>query len=81
MIEVADSILRQDCEVKDKLCAQAGIADYWVLDLKNRQIHLFRKPTATGYTRHLILTEPNQISPLAFSDLSLSLAEILPPGS
>lgn len=79
VVEVADSTLRQDCEVKAKLYAQAGIADYWVLDLKHRQIHLFRAPTATGYTQHLILTEPNQISPLAFSDILLSLTDILPP--
>ena len=79
VVEVADSTLRQDCEVKAKLYAQAGIADYWVLDLKHRQIHLFRAPTATGYTQHLILTEPNQISPLAFSDVLLSLTDILPP--
>jgi Uma2 family endonuclease len=79
VVEVADSTLQQDCEVKAKLYAQAGIADYWVLDLKHRQIHLFRAPTTTGYTHHLILTEPNQISPLAFSDVLLSLSEILPP--
>jgi Uma2 family endonuclease len=81
VVEVADSTLRQDCEVKAKLYAQAGIADYWVLDLKNRQIHLFREPTAVGYRHHLILTEPNQMSPLTFSDILLSLSTILPPGS
>lgn len=79
VVEVADSTLRQDCEVKDKLYAQAGIADYWVIDLKNRQLHIFREPTSTGYTRHLILTEPNQVSPLGFPELMLSLAAILTP--
>jgi Uma2 family endonuclease len=81
VVEVADSTLKQDCDIKDKLYAQAGIADYWVLDLKNRQLHVFRTPTPTGYTSHLILTEPNQISPLAFPHLSLSLSSILPPVS
>jgi len=76
---VADSTLKQDCEIKDKLYAQAGIADYWVLDLKNRQLHIFRNPTPTGYTSHLILTEPNQIMPLAFPTLTLSLTNLLPP--
>jgi Uma2 family endonuclease len=79
VVEVADSTLKQDCEIKDKLYAQAGIADYWVVDLKNRQLHIFRNPTFTGYTNHLILTEPNQISPLAFPDVALSLTAILPP--
>ncbi|MFH7243493.1 MAG: Uma2 family endonuclease [Spirulina sp.] len=41
---MADSTLRQDCEVKAKLYAQAAIADYWMLDLKHRQIHLFCAP-------------------------------------
>jgi Uma2 family endonuclease len=79
IVEVADSTLKQDCEIKDKLYAQAGIDDYWVIDLKNRQLHIFRNPSPTGYTSHLILTEPNQLSPLAFPDLALSLSAILPP--
>lgn len=79
IVEVADSTLRQDCEIKDKLYAQAGITDYWVLDLKNRQLHIFRNPTPTGYTSHLILTEPNQITPLAFPNITLTLTDMLPP--
>jgi Uma2 family endonuclease len=79
IVEVSDSTLKQDCEVKDKLYAQAGIADYWVLDLKNRQLHIFRNPTPTGYTSQLILSEPNQVSPLAFPELTLPLTAILPP--
>lgn len=81
VVEVADSTLKQDCEIKDKVYAQAKIADYWVVDLKNRQFHVFRDPTPTGYTSHLILTEPHQVSPLAFPDLSITLASILPPVS
>jgi Uma2 family endonuclease len=79
VVEVADSTLRQDCEIKDKLYAQANILEYWVLDLKNRQLNIFRNPTPTGYTSHLILTEPNQVSPLAFPNLTLTLTAILPP--
>jgi Uma2 family endonuclease len=79
VVEVADSTLKYDCETKDKLYAQAGIADYWVLDLKNRQLHIFRGLADTGYTSHLILAEPNNVSPLAFPSLTLSLTSILPP--
>ena len=81
VVEVADSTLKQDCEVKDKLYAYANIAEYWVVDLKHRQLHVFRNPTPTGYTSHLILTEPNQIAPLAFPDVMISLSLILPPVS
>jgi Uma2 family endonuclease len=81
VVEVADSTLKKDCEIKDKVYAQAGITDYWVLDIKNRQLHVFREPTPTGYTSHLILTEPKQISPLAFPKVALTLTAILPPVS
>ncbi|MEM7772871.1 MAG: Uma2 family endonuclease [Cyanobacteria bacterium P01_A01_bin.37] len=81
VVEVADSTLKQDCEIKDKLYAQAGIADYWVVDLRDRQLHIFRNPTPTGYSSHLILKEPNQVSPLAFANLSLTITSILPPVS
>lgn len=79
VVEVSDSTLKQDCEIKDKLYAKAGIADYWVLVPQKRQLHIFRKPTPTGYTEHLILTEPNQASPLAFPDFAIALTSILPP--
>jgi Uma2 family endonuclease len=81
VVEVADSTLRQDCDIKDKLYAQAKIADYWVVDLKNRQLHVFRDPTPTGYASHLILREPHEVSPLGFPELSVTLASILPPVS
>lgn len=81
IVEVADSTLKYDCEVKDKLYAQSGIEDYWVLDVKNRKLHIFRNPSPTGYTSHLILTSPNSIAPLAFPNRSISLIDILPPSS
>lgn len=79
VVEVSDSTLKYDCEVKDKLYAQAGIEDYWVLDVKSQRLHVFRNPTAAGYTSHLILDRPNAIAPLAFPERSVSLADILPP--
>ena len=89
VVEVADSTLKYDCEVKDKLYAQAGIIEYWVLDLPNRQLHVFRDPTPDGYTHHLILRESDQVSPLAFLGVALgslrgariALSSILPPNT
>ncbi|MBP0016159.1 MAG: Uma2 family endonuclease [Cyanobacteria bacterium SBLK] len=81
VVEVADSTLRQDCEIKDKLYARSGIIEYWIIDLKNRQLHRFRNPTPTGYTEHSILFESDEISPLAFPDIVLAIASILPPPS
>lgn len=79
VVEVADSTLKQDCEVKDKLYARSSIPEYWVVDIKNRQVQIFRNPTPTGYTSQLILTEVHSVSPLAFPEIVLSIESILPP--
>lgn len=79
VIEVADTTLKQDCEVKDKLYARANISEYWVVDIKNRQVRIFRDPTPTGYGSQLILTETHAVSPLAFPEIVLSIGSILPP--
>ncbi|WP_309735983.1 Uma2 family endonuclease [Chamaesiphon sp. OTE_75_metabat_556] len=78
VIEIADSTLKQDCEVKDKLYARSNIAEYWVVDIKNRQVRIFRDPTPTGYGSQLILTETHSVSPLAFPEITLSINSILP---
>jgi Uma2 family endonuclease len=79
IIEVADSTLKYDCQVKDKHYAKANIPDYWVVDLKNRQVHVFRNPTPTGYASQLILAESQTVSPLAFPDVIIPIGSILPP--
>ncbi len=79
VIEVADSTLKQDCEVKDKLYARSSIVEYWVIDIKNRQVQIFRDPTPTGYSSQLILTETHSVSPLAFPEISVAIESILPP--
>ncbi len=43
IIEVADSSLKIDCDTKAKAYSQAGITDYWVLDVTSRQLYpIFR---------------------------------------
>jgi Uma2 family endonuclease len=79
IIEVANSSLQLDCETKAKAYSQAGITDYWVLDVVNRQLHVFREPTQTGYKNIVILAEDATISPLAFPDVQILISEMLPP--
>ena len=49
LIEVADSSLRFDRTVKLPLYARAGIAEFWLVDLKRRVPTAHRNPNASGY--------------------------------
>ncbi|HEY9799635.1 MAG TPA: Uma2 family endonuclease [Leptolyngbyaceae cyanobacterium] len=79
IIEVADSSLKLDCETKAQAYSQAGIKDYWVLDVVNRQLHVFREPTSEGYKIKVVLAEDGTITPLEFPDLQIVVLEMLPP--
>ncbi len=79
LIEVADTTLKKDCELKAIAYAQSGITDYWVLDINARQLHVFREPKQEGYQAHRILSELDSISLVAFPTVNLNVWEMLRP--
>jgi Uma2 family endonuclease len=79
IIEVADTTLRTDCGIKAKIYAESGITDYWVLDVNNRQLHVFREPSQDGYQSRVILADGDSISLLRFPDCSFFVREMLRP--
>jgi Uma2 family endonuclease len=78
IIEVADSSLKLDTEIKAKAYSQAGIKDYWVLDVVKRELVVFRNPTTEGYQNRETITEHQNISPLDFPDLEIVVSQMLP---
>lgn len=79
LIEVADTTLNKDCQVKAIAYGQAGISDYWVLDINARQLHVFRDPGLDGYRTHEVLSDRDTLAPIAFPDINLNVSEMLRP--
>lgn len=79
VIEVADTTLAKDCGSKARAYAGAGIADYWVLDVSDRRLHVFREASKTGYQSEVVLGEDATVEPLSFPSLSLPVNQMLPP--
>jgi len=76
IIEVADSSLRHDREVKLPLYAAAGIPDTWIADLRGRRVTTYREPSPEGYQQIIPHTRRAVLSPLAFPDLQLRWEDI-----
>jgi len=76
--EVADSTLHQDLTTKARLSARGGIAEYWVLDLPNRRIHVHRDPTGDAYQERFIVEESGSVAPLTRPDRAIAVASVLP---
>jgi Uma2 family endonuclease len=78
VIEVADSSLLKDCGLKAKAYARSHILDYWVLDVTERKLHVFRDPNQDGYQSETVLLEDAVVSPLQFPNAIAIVRDLLP---
>ena len=85
VVEVSDTTLFDDTTTMAEMYAEAGIAEYWVLDLNGRQLIVFRDsqplPTvlgATAYRQRQTLDPTDRVSPLAAPNASVLVGDLLP---
>lgn len=76
VIEVSDSSLNYDRGTKAKLYAQAGIADYWVINLRDSCIEVFRDPQDGEFQSHEVFERGHTVRPLRFPKLKLSVTKL-----
>jgi len=77
LIEVADSSLGSDRGEKAEIYAEVGIRDYWVVNLREQIIEVFREPERNRY-RDVRSFEPGDfIEPLAAPGARLNVQELL----
>ena len=76
VIEVAETSLRRDREIKVPLYAAAGIAECWIVDLSAREIEVFREPAGSRYATARRHGVGLVVSPLAFPDVAVDVGAI-----
>lgn len=78
VVEVADSSLHYDRRDKMRAYARAGIREFWILNLEDNVIEVFRSPHGESYAETSRIGAGQKLSPLAFPDVVLALDDILP---
>jgi len=85
VVEVADSSLAWDREDKGSLYARAGITDYWIVNLIDRVLEVYRRPVSDlsasfGWRYESVGTfrPPASVSPLARPAARVAVADLLP---
>jgi Uma2 family endonuclease len=76
-IEVSNTTFRFDTKVKAPLYAEAGILEYWILNIPKNVLEVRSDPVNGVYTRHEILKHGQTVSPRAFPDISFKVEEIM----
>jgi len=84
VVEVSDTALLYDRGDKASLYACAGIADYWVVDLSHRELHVYRDPVPDPGQRHgfryrsvATLRPGDAVAPLGAPSGHLTIVDLL----
>lgn len=83
VIEIADSTLKYDREVKLPLYAEAGISDYWIFNLVENHLEAYSETYqelqgSFGYGVKRIVLPNKAVSLPGFPDLLLDLSKVFP---
>ncbi len=78
LIEVADSSLNYDREIKGAVYAQAGIVEYWIVNLNNATIEIYRDPQPEGRFATVTTAQAGEIiAPSTLTAFMVTVNEVL----
>jgi Uma2 family endonuclease len=85
IVEIADSSLAYDRRDRGSLYARAGINDYWIVNLVDRRLEVYRNPNPDaaqlhgfGYSNLQVLGPNDWVTPLEKLGERIQVAELLP---
>lgn len=81
VIEVSGSTLKKDRGLKLELYAEAGVPEYWIVDVAKKTIEVHTGPSKQGYRRTVSYRRGAVIAPVKLRGLKIKVAQILSAGS
>jgi Uma2 family endonuclease len=76
VIEVADTTVAKDRNVKAPLYARHGIREYWIVNLPRKVVQVFRQPGEDGYREVFERGIGSTVSPLALPEVAVDLTAL-----
>jgi Uma2 family endonuclease len=78
VIEVAQSSLRKDRLLKSGLYARAQVPEYWIVNLAERVVEVYRDPQGDRYSSMSTHPAGETLRPVAFPDIEIPIGDVLP---
>lgn len=78
VIEVAQTSADEDRRIKGALYASAGVPEYWLVNLAERVVEVFREPTGGGYRQATRHGREAALRVPGFEDVAIAVGEIVP---
>ena len=77
LIEVADSTIKYDREIKIPLYAENGISEAWLIDINQQLIEVYRQAEGNSYQNMRQFFRGDSLTIEAFDEINLTVDEIL----
>ncbi len=77
IVEVAESSLGRDRALKAQLYAECGVPEYWVVNLRDRQIEVHTEIVGGSYSRVTPYRKGEAIALVRFPDLQVRVDDVL----
>ncbi len=78
VVEVADTTLWHDRNRKLKLYALRSVPEYWIVNINQRCLEVYRRPIGDAYTEIFIFNELDLVSPIDKPDAQIAVRDLLP---
>lgn len=78
VVEVSDSSSHHDRNRKARLYARSGIVEYWILNVSDKILEVYRDPSLDSYRSKVVLRSGDTISPLSCPQVTLAVSDLLP---
>jgi Uma2 family endonuclease len=78
LVEVADTTLPVRPGSQGGCHARAGVQEYWIVNLPERQLEVYREPSGARYRTVAIYGEQQTVTPLAAPQASVRVSDLLP---
>ena len=77
VIEVSDTTIRRDRDLKLPLYSKAGVSELWIIDLQQDTLFVYREPGPKTYRSALTLGRRDSLTLLAFPDVTFQVEELI----
>ncbi|HUG69776.1 MAG TPA: Uma2 family endonuclease [Pirellulaceae bacterium] len=76
LIEVSDSSLKLDRDQKAELYAKAAIVEYWIVNMADEVVHIYRDPDHSGYRTLNTVARGGAATPLIQPAAALNISDL-----
>jgi Uma2 family endonuclease len=78
LVEVSDSSLRKDRNIKTGIYAEAGVPEYWIVDVQGGAVEVRTDPRDGAYQTMVRVERGETLHPIELPGVAIAVADILP---